>query len=505
MGLDEQDEHGFSPFMLTSDPRICNLLQNVQLTPFPVDALLLKRCTQRETELMEYAGHELAMPVVSRIGRVRNDTTFHQEAALMKRGTPLEPANVRLEDCKSVSLQVTELVSRLHAKGIVHGDINPSALQWDCEERLVFVDFRNSRRLGGEGGSCWDGNGEFVSPWLTANTRPGRCFVPGQPDDLYAMAVTIWCIWAGRYPDQGMFSGNVDAAPDLQVITDPEIFGIVVDALQQGGLNLDVAAHQPVLEGSEPSQGSPLSEWTDGETFPSGSPPNMSNNRHIAPARRRRARRYRRPPIELPDAVPIASPPAQEAKLFKVPPPVILTKQSPPYPSSPTDTLPLSSKFSPNLTLSTNFPLQTRSSTPSTPSSLSSDVSDQDDDDLDEEITWEFPFPFMQGLPCSPTDSLACLASPKGPPPPDFAVRVSPEQLRIQHPRVQSMISMSEELERFDSLDRVGEVGRRWCAVSRARATRSLSRGLDGSFSGGLLRSSSGEVGVAGERRSWDQ
>ena len=75
----------------------------------------------------------------------------------------------------------------------------------------------------------------------------------------------------------------------------------------------------------------------------------------------------------------------------------------------------------------------------------SEDTSSETSDSLDEDdITWEFPFPFLQGLPCcSPTDSVACLASPKGPPPPDFAVRIRPEQLRLRHRRVQSLSGLS--------------------------------------------------------------
>lgn len=488
-----------SPVMLTTDPRISNAIVSIgkgrgeagdATAQILSDTLVLKLCTQSESDIFRLAGPEVALPLLARVGHVHEDMTrFEHDASIFARGNPIVLSAIRPQDRRSLSLQIAELVSRLHAKGIVHGDINPEVLQRNGDGRLVFADFSNARlagRTSAQSRLSWSGNGDFLSPQLLGHTDPGRCVLPTESDDLYAAAVTVWCIWAGRYPEPGMFNGNGGPVPDLRVVGDPDIFGDVVETLQQGGLNLDIILEQSLVRGRELS---PPFLTRGPAGFERASTPEVGSSCGIQSTESSS-------PVELPAELPAATS-ARPLSLQYAPPDVqkgeaaqhrrssdpLLDAKHPGLAKSP---LAVDTRLASVSSLSgASLPNDATSSSQS--SSDSDDGGGDDDNDstsssdsLDSDlVTWEFPFPFRQGLPCSPTDSVVCVASPKGPPPPGFAVCISPDQLlRVQHPRVQSVISMSARLEKggADALDNVRDVGRRWSAVSRARATRSLSR-----------------------------
>jgi len=500
-GLQAED---LSPVMLSTDPRISNAVAlaeegwaEAQDTAVRIlsDTLVLKPCTRSECDIFHLAGPELALPLLATVGHIHEDMTrFAHDAAIFTRGNPLVLSAIQPQDRRPLSLQIAELVSRLHARGIVHGDIHPEVLQRNADGRLVFGDFSNARLAGrtfSRSRLSWNGNGGFLSPQLLGNTKPGHCVLPTESDDLYAAAVTVWCIWAGRYPEPGMFSGNGGPIPDLRVVGDPDIFGDVVEALQQGGLNLDIILEKSLVRGRELSP--PLLTRSDPGAERAPTP-------EVGSSRGSQSTAENSPPVELPAEVPpatLAGPPSLQCE------PVNAHKDGAEPCRRGFDPMldPKHSALTKSpLTVDTRLasvPSLNRNSLPKDANSASRSSSDGDDggddDDFDDDndsttssdsldsdlVTWEFPFPFHQGLPCSPTDSVVCVASPKGPPPPGFAVCISPDQLlRIQHRRVQSVISMSARLEKggSDALDNVKDVGRRWRAVSRARATRSLSR-----------------------------
>ncbi|KAK4446301.1 hypothetical protein QBC34DRAFT_497021 [Podospora aff. communis PSN243] len=211
------------PVMLADDPRLH--LEPISLEDcaaenepegfIPLsDALLIKRsCSKNEADMLEYAGKEIAIRLVTRIGTVDTiSSTFHQQSAIIERGVPCVLSEIRPEERLPTSLRIIELVSQLHARGIIHGDINPSALRWNPQGQLVFADFANARfvqdsdREQNQEQRRWDGDEEFVSPRARSNTRFGQPFVPTESDDLFAIA-------------------NSGPSPDLSVITDPDVLG----------------------------------------------------------------------------------------------------------------------------------------------------------------------------------------------------------------------------------------------------------------------------------------
>ncbi|KAK3356644.1 hypothetical protein B0T25DRAFT_516239 [Lasiosphaeria hispida] len=142
------------PAMLAGDPRLfqeipddCSVVTEAEnFSPLSESLSLKDPCPKEEAELFECAGKDTAVSVLSRVGRVDIETsTFHQESVVMESGVPLYVALIRPEEVLPVSLRIINLVSRLHAKAIVHGNVTPSAFRWNSERQILFSDFANAR------------------------------------------------------------------------------------------------------------------------------------------------------------------------------------------------------------------------------------------------------------------------------------------------------------------------------------------------------------------------
>ncbi len=383
------------PVMLEDDPRISSLSRHSKCserTCHPLSSTLAFKngCTKRESDFLALAGQDIAIPLVSRIGRIDNNfALFEQTAAITERGTPFLVSDIAPEKRRDTSLRVVDLVSRLHAQGIVHGDIHPGVLQWNARGQLVFADFANARWADGDEFHRkipnWDGNEDFISPRLRTQTRPGRCVCPDKEEDLYSMAVTVWCIWAGRSPDPGMFSqGSSGPVPDIGLITDPSMNASVSDILRSGGLDID---------SSSPPH--PLKD-------PDCSPAHSKDTRVPGPELEKLDKKPRRNTWDG-QMVPIA---AETIQLLA------------------SDALSFEELLAGPGEYAGEDDID-----------LQSDDGSDEDDELDEEITWEFPFPYLQGLTATPTESVICLASPKDPTfLPSSTIFVTPEQLKHRLP-----------------------------------------------------------------------
>ncbi|KAJ6478708.1 kinase-like domain-containing protein [Mycena vitilis] len=156
--------------------------------------------------------------------------------------TPIDPADIATrEERIQLIKQVHALVTELHSKNIVHGDVKPQNLLICSDGRMRLCDFDNASREGED----------FVN---TAYTLPYcsqfRFRHPDVPmtraEDTYALGLTIWELYTGRVPlscgeesrqealDSAENRVNVGMGPDMQVIDDPQIYTLIEVCLASG-------------------------------------------------------------------------------------------------------------------------------------------------------------------------------------------------------------------------------------------------------------------------------
>lgn len=238
------------PMMLETDPRLsCEHLEDNSVSIIangsqcPVykysNTLAYKPvCRKRETKLMVVAG-ELTLPVVSKVGVVDDmSAQWYQKGALMELGYPIDVTRIFPAERVSIAKQMMILVTTLHRKGILHGDIKPERfVKQPGSGALKIVDFSLARMADDSDLNTWPGEApttEYTSPNRSSEGEASTPF-----DDYYALAVSIWSVFAGERPMVGLFNSNEGHIPDISKITDDELFCSVVDVLEEGGLQLD--------------------------------------------------------------------------------------------------------------------------------------------------------------------------------------------------------------------------------------------------------------------------
>lgn len=238
------------PMMLETDPRLsCQHLEDTSASivangsQCPVykysNTLAYKPvCRKRETKLMVVAG-ELTLPVVSKIGVVDDmSAQWYQKGALMELGYPIDVTRILPAERVSIAKHMMILVTALHRKGILHGDIRPERfVKQPGSDELKIVDFSSARMRDDSDLNTWPGETPTVA-YTSPNRSPeGEVSTPF--DDYYALAVSIWAVFSGQRPMVGLFNSNEGHVPDISKITDDELFCSVVDVLEEGGLQLD--------------------------------------------------------------------------------------------------------------------------------------------------------------------------------------------------------------------------------------------------------------------------
>lgn len=238
------------PMMLETDPRLsCEHLEDnsasiiTKCSQCPVykysNTLAYKPiCRKRETKLMVVAG-ELTLQVVSKVGVVDDmSAQWYQKGALMELGYPIDVTRILPAERVSIAKHMMILVTALHRKGILHGDIRPERfVKQPGSDSLQIVDFSSARMIDDSDLNTWPGEApsiEYTSPNRSSDGEASTPF-----DDYYALAVSIWSVFSGERPMVGLFNSNEGHTPDISKITDDELFCSVVDVLEEGGLRLD--------------------------------------------------------------------------------------------------------------------------------------------------------------------------------------------------------------------------------------------------------------------------
>jgi len=150
---------------------------------------------------------------------------------------PLVSNEFSRSDRLKIIHQLCALVSRLHEKGILHGDIKPSNLLLCSDGELRFCDFGDAA-VEGEGDIPRAMSVRYSSPFISRTTPLVSL---SKAEDIYATGISIWEIYTGRIPfDDVVDEDEVEdiigsgVRPDVTLIDDTALTELVVSYLDSG-------------------------------------------------------------------------------------------------------------------------------------------------------------------------------------------------------------------------------------------------------------------------------
>jgi serine/threonine protein kinase len=204
------------------------------------------RAAEKELRMMILAGDCSVTP----LGRIFLDGKL--SGIIMPYETPIIPPSPDLpymhlappsfshSDKLRLINQLRTLVSRLHEKGIIHGDIKPSNLLLCSDEDMRFCDF---------GDAAVDGEGEIPRAMSVRYSSPFMCkIIPvvslTKAEDLYATGISMWEIYTGHIPFSDIDDDTVEdiimsgGRPDITLIDDAMVAELIVSYLDRGDRSL---------------------------------------------------------------------------------------------------------------------------------------------------------------------------------------------------------------------------------------------------------------------------
>ncbi len=100
----------------------------------------------------------------------------------------------------------------LHSNGVIHGDLKPSNLLVDAQNRVKLGDFGLARRANNEAGSLLKGTTKYMAPELVSY----QFGPPGPASDLYSLGFTAYELMCGRQFET-LFPGLSTFGRDRQI------------------------------------------------------------------------------------------------------------------------------------------------------------------------------------------------------------------------------------------------------------------------------------------------
>ncbi len=170
----------------------------------------------REYQLQAAAG-DCSIPVRGRVlsrDGYKNRTIYF-EGFLMDCATPLLLASSGFSPSqrRDVMQQMIGTIERLHAKGIIHGDMKLENILLDERGVVRLCDFGEGRYVE-EDEDVWDGRTtwHFESPnrLVRAEDRVQDPPPPILEDDLYCLGLSIWQLYAGRIPREDIAGDDIE-------------------------------------------------------------------------------------------------------------------------------------------------------------------------------------------------------------------------------------------------------------------------------------------------------
>jgi hypothetical protein len=196
-----------------------------------------------EMELQALAGPDIAPSILGRVVDPGGDT----RGFCMPFFDVQDPLSFPLGDKMSLAAAMNDLVARLHAKGIAHGDVKLSNFFSTNvpSVRAQLYDFGSAKRIS-DSYSPYQRTSRFVSPARLKLAR-GEVMPLCAIDDNFALAMSIWQLFAGQVPFHEVADGDeaddlIEAGqlPDLEVVPAERGLRALVERYWQEGQHFSV-------------------------------------------------------------------------------------------------------------------------------------------------------------------------------------------------------------------------------------------------------------------------
>ena len=113
------------------------------------------------------------------------------------------------EEAVPIAVQVADALAYAHARGVIHGDVQPSHILFAENHRAILTDFSLAHALGSQ---ALTGTPAYLSPEQAAGSPPTAL------SDLYSLGVVLYEMTTGRLPfladdDDAMLQKHLHDAP----------------------------------------------------------------------------------------------------------------------------------------------------------------------------------------------------------------------------------------------------------------------------------------------------
>jgi serine/threonine protein kinase len=157
---------------------------------------------RREFEIARKASGEGTLRIYDLVRYKNTLAIVMEDIAGIPLSQILQSKTLRLPEKLSLAIKITQALSRIHAKKIIHKDINPTNILWNrVEDRVGIIDFGIAAELKREDThGVLEGTPDYIAPEQT-----GRINRPvDRRADLYSLGVTLYELFTGQLP----FTGN---------------------------------------------------------------------------------------------------------------------------------------------------------------------------------------------------------------------------------------------------------------------------------------------------------
>ncbi|KAK0609409.1 kinase-like domain-containing protein [Immersiella caudata] len=194
--------------------------------------------TPRVAKLMESAGPSVTLPPISRVVWKGSRPDTGTKAIIMELGRKFRARDIPPDQRRSVVVEMFGLLEKLHNdKGIVHGDIKETNFLWSRDGKLRLVDFSSARFITEEK-SGWDESFSTEAYFTPIRGVQGGVPAPTVFDDYYALAVTLWAMYAARKPGRRQFNQKTIWRTDLAKVEDDMVRAWIKKVFKMAGCRL---------------------------------------------------------------------------------------------------------------------------------------------------------------------------------------------------------------------------------------------------------------------------